>query len=315
MTRFSTHPIFTDLSGPLDIQVNGYAGIDFNSDDLTETQVISACRSLRDDGIAAVLATVITAPVLAMERRLATMARAIARDSLVKEVLAGFHVEGPFINPEPGYVGAHPAAAVRAADTGIVDRLASAAEGHIALWTLAPEMDAGGRVTSYLTDQHIVVAAGHSNASLSQLQESIDCGMRLYTHLGNGCPGTLPRHDNIIQRVLNVADKIHISLIADGHHLPKFVLANFIRWIPNDRIIIVTDAIAAAGLGPGKYRLADQWVEVDEDLSTWGEGRKNFAGCATTLPQMQRILCQDLGVSLHDYRCWTERNPRSLFNK
>lgn len=299
-------------TGPLDIQVNGYAGVDFNGPPLPADRLHEACAALRRDGVQGILATIITAPIPDMAARIQAIVRAIQCDPLVADTIWGLHLEGPFISPETGYVGAHPPTAVCQANCDAIERLLDVAEGQVRLWTLAPEMDPGAAMTQYLCEQNIVVAAGHTNASLSQLQESIDAGLKLFTHLGNGCPQSMPRHDNIIQRVLHLAEQLSISLIADGHHLPRFVLANFLRWIPSDKVIIVTDAIAATSLGPGRYRLGDQWVEVDPDLSTWGEGRRNFAGCATTLPQMKNILCQDLAVTTAQFEQWTEHNPREL---
>ena len=83
-----------------------------------------------------------------------------------------------------------------------------------------------------------------------------------------------------------------VSFIADGHHVPIFALRNYLRCIPNDNVVIVTDAISAAGLGPGKYELSGQIVEVDPDGAAWASCRTHFAGCATTLPQMIDVLKQ-----------------------
>src|SRR5690606_29138374 len=94
-------------------------------------------------------------------------------------------------------------------------------------------------VTRWLADQGILVAAGHSDASRDQLRGAIDAGLRLYTHLGNGCPGMMHRHDNIIQRVLSLADTLAISFIADGHHVPPMALRNYLAVVPEEQIVIV----------------------------------------------------------------------------
>ena len=163
--------------------------------------------------------------------------------------------------------------------------------------TLAPEMDSDAHVTQTLAAAGIVMAAGHSDASIDQLRRGIDHGIRLFTHLGNGCPGLLPRHDNIIQRALSLSDHMMVSFIADGHHVPPFALRNYLDRVPSENTVIVTDAISAAGLGPGRYQLADQVVEVDEDGAAWSACRTHFAGCAATFPQMIDVLKNQVGVA------------------
>lgn len=301
------------MAGYVDLQVNGYFGLDFNSDDYGDDAVVAACKRLADDGNEKILATIITAPIDAMIARIGRLADLIERIPEAS-VIGGIHVEGPFINPAEGFVGAHPAAAVTEADAELTQRLLDAGRGHVRLFTLAPEMDPGSQVTGMLADLGIVVAAGHCDASIDQLRGGIDHGLKLFTHLGNGCPGLLKRHDNIIQRVLSLSDQLMVSFIADGHHVPAAALGNYLDRVPDDQIVIVTDAISAAGLGPGRYELADQIVEVDEDGAAWSECRTHFAGCASTFPQMIEFLTGDLGASEDDIQRWLVDNPSRLIN-
>ncbi|QDT07884.1 N-acetylglucosamine-6-phosphate deacetylase [Rubripirellula lacrimiformis] len=300
------------MTGFIDLQVNGYAGVDFNDEHVSDQQWLDVCARLTADGVDKILATVITAPIDRMIARIERIAIAMETFPEVARMVAGIHVEGPFISPVAGFVGAHPTAAVMPADVATADRLLDAGRGHVRLLTLAPECDAGARLVRHLSDQGIVVAGGHSDASLDQLQQAVDQGMSLYTHLGNGCPSQLNRHDNIIQRVIRLSDQMYVSLIADGHHVPNFALANYLRCIPHDRVIIVTDAINAAGLGPGKYSLAGQRVEVDPDGAAWAEGRQHFAGCATPMQTMAEILRDQLGVGDELVDRWTRVNPGRL---
>jgi N-acetylglucosamine-6-phosphate deacetylase len=299
-------------AGLIDLQVNGHAGVDFNGDDWHDEALLRCCRDLRESGVAGILATVITAPTEVMCRRIERIAAAIETYAEVAAIIRGVHIEGPFLNPADGYIGAHPAAAAGPVDWQLAAALREAAGEHLKLWTLAPEMDPHSQFTRRLSDQGITVAAGHCDASLDQLREAIDAGLAMYTHLGNGCPAQLPRHDNIIQRVLALGDQLTVSFIADGHHVPWFALRNYLRALPDERIVIVSDAMAAAGLGPGRYRLADQWVEVDPDLSAWAEGRGHYAGSATSLPQMHERLQQALGISPARLDRWMIDNPRRL---
>jgi len=303
----------SQLGGFVDLQVNGYAGLDFNSDDYSQADLARLCDRLRNDGVHQILATIITAPLPQMIARIERVVSMIENDPGIASMIAGIHIEGPFISPEPGYVGAHPASAVRPAEIDLAARLLDAGRGHVKLVTLAPEFDDACHVTKWLTEKKIVVAAGHSNASLTCLQRGIDAGLRLFTHLGNGCPPALPRHDNIIQRVLSLADRISISFIADSHHVPCFALKNYLSLVPSENIIIVTDAISAAGLGPGRYQLGDQTVEVDEAGAAWSTDRTHFAGSAATMPQMVAVL-KSIGISAELISKWTMDNPQRLIS-
>ncbi len=301
------------MSGFIDLQVNGYAGIDFNSAaTLTDEQAVGVCRRLESDGVDRILATIITAPIDTMVARIGRLAELIDQIPEVAKRIAGIHVEGPFINPADGFVGAHPPSSVVPANLIDANRLVDAGRGHVRLMTLAPEMDDRATVTRALSAQGIVVAAGHCDASLDQLKESLGAGLRLFTHLGNGCPGMLHRHDNIVQRVLSLGDSLMISFIADGHHVPMHALGNYLRCVADRNIVIVTDAISAAGLGPGRYELSDQIVEVDENGAAWAACRTHFAGCATTMPEMVEILKRDIRATAAQIKCWTVDNPARL---
>ncbi len=300
------------MAGYVDLQVNGYAGVDFNAELLSEDELLRACRQVREDGTERILATIITAPVDAMITKISRLANWLDQIPELANVVTGIHVEGPFINPQDGFVGAHPGSAVQPASIEIAARLLDAGSGWIRMWTLAPESDADASVTRFLSDIGVVVAAGHSDASRVQLRRAMDQGLRLFTHLGNGCPGSLPRHDNIIQRVLSLSDDLMISFIADGHHVPMFALRNYLQCIPQDNVVIVTDAISAAGLGPGKYELSGQMVEVDSDGAAWAPCRTHFAGCATTLPGMIDVLKRGVGASDLDIQRWMKDNPTRL---
>jgi N-acetylglucosamine-6-phosphate deacetylase len=184
--------------------------------------------------------------------------------------------------------------------------------GRVRMMTLAPELDEGLRLTSHLASQGILVSGGHANPSLSQLRRAIDAGLSMWTHLGNGSPGLLPRHDNIVQRVLSFCDDLTITFIADGHHVPLFALRNYIRCMPLDRVVIVSDAMLAAGLGPGSYRFADQTVTVDLAGAAWCEDGTHLAGSAFTMRQMETVLRTELNATDRQVAAWLTENPKRL---
>ena len=191
--------------------------------------------------------------------------------------------------------------------------LLDAADGLVRIVTLAPEHDAEFNVTKLLARQNIVVSAGHCNPSIDVLQAAIDEGLLMFTHLGNGCPTMLHRHDNIIQRVLSLSDRLWISFIADGAHLPFFVLRNFLRTIGTERAIIVTDATAASGMGPGRYRLGEIEAIVGGDLvPRLAADPQYLAGSALTMPVAARNLGQVLHLGDQEVARLCSENPRKV---
>lgn len=299
-----------DTTTYFDLQVNGYAGIDFNGDDLVPEALHQACAALRHDGVSGILATVVTEEVGLMCRRLRRIAELREKDPLVEQVVRGLHVEGPFVNEAAGYRGAHPPDSIRPADPDTMRRLLDAGSGLVRLVTLAPERDAGLTVTNWLVDRKIVVAAGHTNASLDELTAAADAGLSLFTHAGNGCPMEMHRHDNIIQRAISLAGRISLTLIADGVHIPFFALKNLIRLAGIENCLIVTDAMAAAGMGPGLYRLARWELRVDENMVARSPDNSHLVGSAMTMRRAAENLREKLGLTTDQIRRLTAVNPR-----
>jgi len=296
---------------PFDLQVNGYVGADFSDPSLSLEVCRKACDALAADGVAGVLATVITAPLDRMAVCLANLCRHREADPVIAEMLVGFHVEGPFLSPLPGFVGAHDPQAIEPATPDAAARLLDAGEGLVRLVTLAPECDAGQATIRWLASEGITVSAGHTDCSRDTLAAAIDAGLSMVTHLGNGCPTVLPRHDNIIQRVLARADDLWICFIPDGVHVPWFALKNYLAVTGLERVIMVTDAIAAAGLGPGRYSLAGAEVEVDAEGTARRPGSENLAGSTITMPRLQGLLERELGIGPSDIERLVAANPRA----
>lgn len=292
-----------------DLQVNGYGGIDFNQNDLNAGQLHAACEKLKEDQVSGILATVITESVDEMARRLRRIAELRERDPLAKEVIAGLHIEGPFINEQDGYRGAHPLDAVRRADLDVMKQLLDAGSGLTRIVTLAPERDDGLRVTRFLAEQGIVVSAGHCDPTMEELRGAVDAGLSMFTHLGNGAPIMMHRHDNIIQRALSLSDRIWFGLIADGTHLPYFMFANILKLAGIDRCFVVSDAIAPAGLGPGRYTVSRWDLVIGEDLVARAPDGSHFVGSAISMTQSAENLRSQVGLSVKEIARLTQTNP------
>ena len=299
---------------PFDLQVNGYAGVDFCSTNLTAEQLHTACQALSDDGVDSILATVITDDVNNLAAKLANMARLREEDELVRRMIVGFHVEGPFLNGAPGFIGAHEPKYVRPANLKDAEGLLEAGAGLVKLFTLAPEQDEGAAVTKYLVDQGVVVSAGHCDPSLDQLSAAIDNGLSMVTHFGNACPVELPRHDNVLQRVLSLRDHLWFCFIPDGAHVEFFALKNYLDLVGITHAIMTTDAISAAKLGPGLHEISGMSVEVDEDGVARRPGSPNLAGSTITMPDIRQNLSESLGLSDAEVASLVDFNPRTALD-
>ncbi|HEY0256647.1 MAG TPA: hypothetical protein VGC39_04315 [Candidatus Methylacidiphilales bacterium] len=294
-----------------DLQVNGYGGVDFNQDDLGAEDLQRACELLEAHGAGGILATIITEHPDRMESRIRRLRELRETVPLARRIIAGIHIEGPFLNPADGYRGAHPLDAIKGGTVSLMDRLVEAGGGLVRLVTLAPEMDASHKVVRCLISRNIAVSAGHTDASLNQLRGAIDAGLTLFTHLGNGCPALLPRHDNIIQRALSLRQDLWLCFICDGVHIPFDVLRNYLDLIgPEGKAIATTDAMSAAGLGPGRRRLGRWEVEVGADYAARSPDGSHLVGSAIPIPQLKNNLETKLRLNVQAVRRLTESHPR-----
>lgn len=296
-----------------DLQVNGYAGVDFNSAKLTPEMLHDACLRLREDGVQGFLLTLITDDLAAMEAQLRRLVRMRQADELARELVVGFHIEGPFLNENTGFRGTHPQQFVIPASPAAAARLVEAGDGLVRLMTLAPERDERFRTTRWLYENDVRIAAGHCDATLEQLRRAIDAGLSIFTHLGNGCPLEMNRHDNIVQRALSLSAELWLCFIGDGVHLPSFALQNYLRAAGIERCVMVTDAIAPAGLGPGRYTLGNLELEIGADMvarAPVAAGGAYLAGSALTMPQTFTYLQTHLRLAPEAIRMLTDDNPR-----
>jgi N-acetylglucosamine-6-phosphate deacetylase len=272
------------LSSLFDIQINGFAGVDLQQDDLSGPDLRRMVSGLAAHQTLRWFATLITAPLPVLELRLARLEQLRAAGPDVAAAVCGYHLEGPWLWPEPGYCGAHEPRWMSAPDTAAFDRLQQAAGGRIRLVTLAPEWPGSSAFIRHLRKAGVQVSIGHSQADAGAIAAAVAAGARFCTHLGNGVPALLHRHDNVVQRLL-AEDRLTAFLIPDGIHLPPGVLQNFFRAKPPGKAFFTTDAMAAAGAPPGIYSLGPLELEVGGDRIVRLPGRPQFAGSALTPPE------------------------------
>lgn len=301
-----------NAAGLFDFQVNGFGGVDFQRDDLTSTEFAHAVAALRKHGTSGIFATLITDEIDALCRRFAALEKLCATVPSAGAAILGYHLEGPWLSPAPGYRGAHPAGPMRAPSFADYERLQAAAQGRLRLITLAPEWPGSAEFIAAVTQQGVHVSLGHTNASEAEIDAAIRAGARFCTHLGNGCPLELPRHDNIVQRLL-ARDELTACFIPDGIHLPKGVLKNFVRAKPAGRVLFTTDAMAGAGAPPGRYTIGPHLIAVGADGVARQPGEKNFAGSTLTPDVGVRHIADWLNLTPETARNFWSTAPAAAF--
>ena len=265
----------------VDLQINGFAGVDFQQDNLTLEELLHATRELRRHGCAKWLLTLITDAWPRLIARLRQLRDLRARSPELQQAIPGFHVEGPFLSAEPGFCGAHDPALMIDPTPAHIRELRELLPGLALLLTLAPERPGALDAIREARSLGIIVSLGHTNATTSQLADAVAHGASAFTHLGNACPQQLDRHDNILWRVLN-QPALTVSLIPDGIHVSPDFFRLVHRSPDSDRIYYTTDAMSAAGAPPGRHRLGAVELKVGADGIVRQPGKTNFAGAALT---------------------------------
>lgn len=264
--------------GWIDIQVNGFAGVDYNSPATPHDEIARSVHVQYASGVTRFYPTVITGSPADMKAALKNLAS--AKDSLPEGIaMDGFHVEGPHISPDEGPRGAHPLRWVRKPDIDEFRGWQDATNGRIRLVTIAPEWPEAPRYIEAVVAQNVVVSIGHTSAERHHIADAVSAGATMSTHLGNGAHGVMRRHPNYIWEQL-AEDRLQASFIADGIHLPQCFLKTALRAKGVERAVLVTDASSPAGCAPGRYRLGEQDVDLTADHRVVLAGQDRLAGSA-----------------------------------
>ncbi len=263
----------------IDLQVNGFAGVDFQQDHLSAEDLLRAVGGLRAAGCARFLLTLITDEWPRLMARVKHLRAVRSRSSELQNAIAGWHIEGPFLSAEAGYCGAHDPSVMCDPTPAHMQELRDSAGNDPVLLTLAPERTDAIAAIAKAVSLGIRVSLGHTNATHYRLLQAVKAGARGFTHLGNAIPENINRFDNILWRVFETAGLL-VSLIPDQIHVspPLFRLAH--RLLGHNSIYYTTDAMAAAGAAPGRFRLGRLELEAGEDGVVRQPGRSNFAGSA-----------------------------------
>ena len=296
----------------VDLQINGYGGVDFNSPGLTVEQVISVTERLDKDGTVGYLPTIVTGnPDMAFDN-LRMIAEARRQSARCERNILGIHLEGPFISSEPGAVGAHAVEWVAEPSLKMFGRYQDASGGLVKLVTVAAEIPGMPEFVKALTGQGVAVSLGHQMAAKpEEVEPCIAAGAKAFTHLGNGIPNMIPRHDNVIFTAL-ADDRMTVMFIPDGHHLPDTMLKVYARAVPLKRLVAVSDAQYPAGMPPGEYRVGGLMARLEPDGLLWNPERKCLVGATTPMAAMMDLLQRRIGLTLDECRTIGHDNPLAL---
>lgn len=282
--------------GLLDLQVNGFAGIDVNAADLTPQRLTDLTLALARRGVTTWVPTVVTATEEAVCAALRCVAAARQLSPRLARAIPFAHVEGPFLSPHDGPRGVHERAQVRDLDADEVDRWRAA--GPVGIVTVSPHTADAPEHVARIVAGGTRVAVGHTHASGPQITAAVDAGATLSTHLGNGIAAQLPRHPNPLWTQL-AEDRLTCGLIADGHHLPAETLEVMLRAKGVGRAFLVSDATELAGARPGRHETAvGGVVDLSPDGRLSHVGTDLLAGAASDVAAGLRHVLRVTTLSL-----------------
>ena len=272
------------VPGFVDLQVNGFAGVDLMDADPDGYRQVG--EALLETGVTAYLPTFITAS----EDRLVSALRGVPKTTDGPRIL-GVHLEGPFLSPRR--LGIHPSAYRRDPDVGLLERLLDA--GPVRLVTLAPELPGADALVDRLLKSEIAISCGHSDATSEEAEAAFDSGVRTVTHLFNAMRPFRHRDPGIAGAAL-ARDDVIVQVILDGVHL-ALETASVVWRAASGRVALVTDAMAGAGLDDGTYRLGGLEIEIVDGVARGRQGA--LAGSTLTMIEAVRNL-HALGASFEE---------------
>jgi N-acetylglucosamine-6-phosphate deacetylase len=297
--------------GLIDIQINGYMGVDFSGPDLTVEEIKKATKALWKVGVTSYFPTIITSDFSRMKKNFTILSKA-KEDPEIGSSLAGFHLEGPYISPVDGFRGAHLEKYTRKPNWQEFLILQKAAKNNIRLITVAPELDGAIQFIKKLVDSGVIVSLGHHNGSVSQIKDAVSAGARMATHLGNGCANMINRHNNPIWPQLS-NDLITPTLIADGFHLNREEIRTFYKTKGADNTILVSDALDLAGLPPGEYIRGERKLLLTPNVVKFPDINA-LAGAASPISKCLEVVMDFTNCSLEDAIKMASLNPAKMFS-
>ena len=296
----------------IDLQINGYMGVDFSDPTLTADQFLTTADHIFQSGTVLFLPTIVTSSREVYLRNLSIMRKAAESRGLLKNI-PGAHLEGPFISRKPGAVGAHIPDFVHEPDCTFFDEIMDASEGFVSLLTVAAEVPGVETLISHAKKSGVLVSCGHQLAQSADLARAAKAGAELLTHLGNGCPNLLDRHNNMIWAGM-ANDALTAMIIADGHHLPADLVKCIIRCKGVDKVIITSDAAPIAGFPPGRYQCWGNDAILEPNGKFHNPEKGCLVGSSVCVRQCADFLAS-IGYSEDEITMMTYTNPLRMLGR
>lgn len=303
-------------AGLVDLQVNGVAGFDVNAAEVSVATVEGMVEAMLARGVTCFLPTLITASEEFLCHALSVISEARQLSARTAAAIPCVHLEGPHISARDGYRGAHPAAAVRPPSIAEFERWQAASGGLVGMVTLSPHQPEARAYIEHLVARGVHVSLGHTHSTPQEIAAAVAAGAKLSTHLGNGIAQEIPRHANPLWAQL-VEDRLTATVIADGQHLPPEMLRAFTRAKGLERMVLVSDSVALAGMPPGRYTTAVGGdVELREDGRLCLPGTDLLAGSTASLLDCIPRMAAAAGIPLAEaFAMATEHPGRFVGNR
>lgn len=299
--------------GFVDIQINGFAGVDFTAADLDVEKLVGMLPAIWSTGSTTICPTLVTNTIPGLVRNFAILEQARRASSDFDHTAPCYHLEGPYLSPG-GSHGAHEPKWMHAPDWDEFMELQRAAGGRIGIITVAPEWPGSEEFIRKARGAGVVVAISHTDGGADDVHRAAAAGAILNTHLGNGCPGMIHRHQAPLWAQL-ADDSLGASIICDGFHLPPEVVKVIVAVKGIDKVILVTDAVHVAQLPPGKYTLVGTDIELLPSGQVLRADHVSMAGSALTMNRGVSVFIEYAQTSLAAAIQAATANPARLLGR
>lgn len=299
--------------GFVDIQLNGFGGVNFSDPGLDPEKAISILPAVWQTGVTSFCPTLITNSFEMLRRNFRILEAARTQNAHFLQTVPCYHLEGPYLSPG-GARGAHDPKLMRHPNWDEFMSLQDAAGGNISIVTLAPELPGALEFIRKACAAGLTVAIGHTEAAPEQIRRAVEAGARLATHFGNGCAEFIHRHNNPLWAQL-ANENLNVSLICDGFHLPLDLVNVVFRVKSVDRCILVTDAVHVAGLPPGRYTLVGRDIELLPSGQVVTLDRQSMAGSALGMNRAVVVFAKFAGADLSEALQAAATNPGRLLRR
>jgi N-acetylglucosamine-6-phosphate deacetylase len=295
------------IPGMIDLHIHGASGADVM--DGTEEALSNMTKVLPAEGTTSFLPTTMTENTQHIEKALIQTASFIEQQEPGSAEIIGIHLEGPFISPKRA--GAQPKGYLELPNVELFKHWQAKAQNHIKLVTLAPEMEGGLGLASYLASNNIIASIGHSDSTFDEVKEGIKSGISHVTHLFNGMRGMHHRDPGVAGAAL-ILKELNVEMIVDGVHArPEMINLAYHSTGP-DRTILITDSMRAKGLGDGNYTLGGQQVTVKNERAYLEDG--TLAGSILSMNEAVKNMVKFTNCSIADIVKMTSVNAAKELN-